>query len=629
MVMKLIYQTKTFFRDHPRLLNGLVVLAFLLYGIQSVYFAYTLDVTMDEGTYLMKGVLFWRGDYTPFQDYGPWMNKMPLAFLVPGAAQMIFAPGLLTGRMLSVCLNVWMLLGLWSVTRRLAGKGWAALVVWVLALNSGGIAVYSTATSQVQVAALLAWSLAAGLGKDRKLWQILIGAALACLVVLIRQNMLPLIPIFILYAFWQQGKKPGWLSLLVSVVIFGGFHLYYWPNIMRIWAPWMPAGLTRLILGEEFLIGAVSQNVHPVDFGFWTRAYAFFESYRIHTFLLVGLLIAAVYWPKRSHWKDDARYKDAVFLGVFFGITWAAHLWASVLQDACVFCYSGYISFFSPAGLLFVTLVFDSVPRKAPRWKEALGWLAMAFVFAGFGYAGYRDLFHWVPHLQVPRMRNLRFLPGTLELWRLLSNKYNWSFDLLERLLPALWMLGIGLIVLGLSAVIYHVYRKKTGESSLTWLFSVLSLILLVILSIFPIPGGGRNQVVCGENVIASHEQVGRYLAERVEPGSLVYWENDVSPLPLLSIPGVRIFPAQLDHDFNRMEGGNTDLLHRYGYWNDELARQWSQQADYLLVADRILGALEDNGQITAEFRQIGITPKVANCRPNSSIHIFARVDRP
>ncbi|HSV85713.1 MAG TPA: hypothetical protein VLH85_04005, partial [Levilinea sp.] len=58
--------------SHPRLPLILSLLAGCFFLIQAVIYAHVHDVTMDEGTYLMKGLVFIRGDYLPFQEYGPW-----------------------------------------------------------------------------------------------------------------------------------------------------------------------------------------------------------------------------------------------------------------------------------------------------------------------------------------------------------------------------------------------------------------------------------------------------------------------------------------------------------------------------------------------------------------------------
>jgi hypothetical protein len=603
----------------------LLSVGFIAYLGQSIYLAFHLNTTMDEGTYLIKGLYLIRGDYLLFQDYGFWMNKMPFAFLFPGAAQWLFTPGLRTGRFFSILLNMGMITGLWLAARNTAGKGWALALVWVSALNSSLITYYIAATSQVQSAVFLVWALVLLLGKNKRTWQILLGVLFSCIVVLIRQNMIILLPIVILYIFWKYGKKTGIYAFLLIGFTLGGFHLIYWPNGMRIWAPWMPASLSNQLLGDSFLKGSISQNVNPVDLGFLSRVFAFVESYRIHFFLLVGTILSLIYWAPRKRWSFDTQFKDAVFTGGLFLILAVMHLWASIFQDACVFCYSGYLAFFSPAGLIFVALALNSALRKASPARQFLGILALAGVFFGFGYASYRDLLNWVVTLPFFRIKNQQILPGKAEIWRLLHNKFGWSFDVLERALPAFFALGIFIILILLLGIWVRRHKNQKINSSYGWTVGVTCLLLGTVISIFPTPAGNRNELVCQENVLQGYEQVGQTLQRFVPADSLVYWENQSSPVPLLYIQPVRIFPAQMNQEFNRLTNGDSQLLNRYGYWNDELAKKWRQEADYLLLEENNLAALEASGEFGNDFHQIGVTQPIAACRPDSAIYVYQR----
>src|SRR5690349_4592834 len=113
----------------------LALLGLLVYIVQAVLFAHTTGSNLDEGGYLYKGLLFAEGVYRPFQPYGFWTNKAPLAFLIPGYVQEIFGAGLRTGRYLAIAESILAIIGLWIVTHRLAGKWLAAAAVWVLALS--------------------------------------------------------------------------------------------------------------------------------------------------------------------------------------------------------------------------------------------------------------------------------------------------------------------------------------------------------------------------------------------------------------------------------------------------------------------------------------------------------------
>ena len=60
------------------------------------------------------------------------------------------------------------------------------------------------------------------------------GSAAAALIVMTRENMLPVIPLFAILVFWQHGKKKGIQSITVMGVVFLGIHAIYYPEILRI-----------------------------------------------------------------------------------------------------------------------------------------------------------------------------------------------------------------------------------------------------------------------------------------------------------------------------------------------------------------------------------------------------------
>lgn len=98
----------------------LALLGLLAYFIQAMVFAHTTISNLDEGAYLLKGVLFATGEYRPF-DPGISTNKAPLAFLIPGFVQLIFGAGLRTGRYLAVFFGVMAVIGVWTASRRIGG----------------------------------------------------------------------------------------------------------------------------------------------------------------------------------------------------------------------------------------------------------------------------------------------------------------------------------------------------------------------------------------------------------------------------------------------------------------------------------------------------------------------------
>ena len=161
----------------------------LLYLIQAVIYAHTTVSSLDEGSYLIKGIFYWRGIYQPFEPYGPLTNKAPFAFLIPGFAEYLFGPGLRTGRYFSIFLGLLSIAGVWVTAHRWVGKWMAAGTVWIFALSPMIIKLYARTVSEVLIACLLAWMCVLVLDEERPLWQIVLGSVLAAIAVLTRQNM--------------------------------------------------------------------------------------------------------------------------------------------------------------------------------------------------------------------------------------------------------------------------------------------------------------------------------------------------------------------------------------------------------------------------------------------------------
>ena len=277
-----------------------LAMAFALAGMAvylafSIHFANTQRSTIDEGLYLYKGYLFAKGIYQPFQEYGPRTEYSPLSFLIPGYIQLWFGPGLLTGRIFAILVGILALWGLWAAARNLAGPWWATAAVWAVALNPAIIRFYSFGLSQGLVICLLMWMLFLALGRNRSTWQTCLGAVLAGLALLVRQNMAPVLPILLVYIFWQFGRKQGLLSTLagVSVVILG--NLVFWPGILMAWAPWLPASLTPFLDAWRPPEGVTpALNFRPDGL---TRLYTLLEGLRFHFVSLVGSIIGLMLWP--------------------------------------------------------------------------------------------------------------------------------------------------------------------------------------------------------------------------------------------------------------------------------------------------------------------------------------------
>lgn len=627
--------------------EGLAALGGILYLYQSWIYAHIQTTVLDEGSYLLKGYLYALGKYRPFQDYGPWSNHMPLSFLIPGYVQILFGPGLRTGRYFAIFLGCLMVVGLYILVRRLGGKWWAAGAVLAVALNPAEIKIYSMAISQVFVACLLVWILALTLGEGRPLWQIILGSVLTVILGLIRLNLFPVLPLFLGYVFWQHKWRAG---LAATFIVGGGYllgHLIYWPGIMRLWATWIPTDLAPFLIRWRPPV-APGGNL-PVDLH--TRLMSFLWGIRFHFVAVMGVVLTLALWPKKR-WKDTANFKAGVFLIGLFILMFVLHAWASLgthpqTDDAmgenyCVACFPLYLAFFSASGLALVAVSAPSWRWQISGWQQVLYAFLILVLTSALGYSAFPDigesiysrLLDPLLRIRVPRVRDLQLLPGNAEIRAYIENILGISqrglIHYSIRIFPLLIGILVGSGILLLAWLISRSLTRHYSSIQASWVSVAMVLLLGIGLIISPtvILGGGYKIYDCKGDVISRNEAVGAYLSGLIPPGALVYWFGGESVIPLLYLKEGRIFPPQINNGYTFRAGGESNALAKYGFWNEELARQWADQADYILIEeshfDGWISELVEGGG----FNELLPTPRTALCRDNSRFHIFKRRER-
>lgn len=588
----------------PVLAGWLGVVIYAWRAFESARFARS---NLDEGLYLFKGYLFATGVYTPFAPYQLWTNKGPLAFLIPGYVQTIFGPGLSTGRCFSIFLGVLMLWGAWVAARRLGNSWLAAAAVWALALSQG-VGIYSLVNSQVLVAAMLAWMLAFSLGSGRPLWQLTLGGVFAALIILTRQNMILVLPILAAYVFWEHGRKAALYSFLGGMVVLALGHALYWPDILQLWAPWLPRALTPFL--DAFRLTTSGVPRYAPDPDWQTRFLAIAQGLRGHFFALGGGLLALFLWPRRAAWKTDSQFKAALFLGALFAVLLALHFWASILHNYCVFCFGPYLAFFNIAGILFVLAVLIST-RALPRSPVQIMLLVLGVIlFAMIAYSIFEDLGDPLLNIAIPLFKDGSFRWGAI--WNVLEGKFALSRNLAKQYVS----LGFGLLAGLATAAIAFAFRRKDK-------FGVVPVNLFLIGGvIFSLSLSAASQP-CNIDVIAAFEEDGAYLARIVPPGSLVYWDGPSLAL-LAYIPGVEIFPAQLNQGAAFFLGGDPQELLRFGRWNQEAKEQWIEQAEFFIVEESKYPDWE--GFFSSDrFDEFPRAPQAVACYDGARVRIFKK----
>jgi len=596
----------------------IALLGLILYTIQALVYAHLLLPNLDEGSYLYKGYLLAEGLYKPFQPYGFWINKMYLSFFIWGWVQALFMPGLLAPRYVAVFLSVLSLLGLWIVSRRMGNRWLAAIAVWVLALDPTLIGTYSTARSQVLVICMLTWVLVFSLGAERPVWQIVGSAFLTGIMILTRENMVFIIPLLILYIFWQHGRKKGFLTLItIFVVLFIG-HIIYWPGIMYLWERWLPASLLHFLgqtspdLGKSILTSSAS----------WAaRLNSLSQVIRIQFIPFIGSIIVLLVWPKREAWKTSAHFRAAVFLGVLFFILLITHAWASIGDNYCVFCLSDYIAFWGNVGLLLV-VVSISAWNKTPSLfaKVAIVATVLAATTA-IGYALFAQIGSGLLNMPLPRLRAGHLLPGWASLWQVLSNKYHIVYADARGYIPAIAGLVVGILLLIISFIIFrhHPYRKTMYFASfVAYGFLILGLVLLPLLT------WTYEVDICQTDVLSSYGKIGAQLASIAPPGTKIYLDGTLTDVTLLYTHSADILLPQLN-DYNSLRiGGDPDQELRNGFWNEQIGLQWRNTADVFVIEEDRMSGWKD--YLTPDkFEQIPLSPTLFTCSTDANILLFKR----
>jgi hypothetical protein len=293
------------------------------------------------------------------------------------------------------------------------------------------------------------------------------------------------------------------------------------------------------------------------------------EGFRAHWLALLGGLTPIFFWPTRSEKEHDFRFRITLILTLMFLLLTVAHAWAALGLNYCVFCLAPYLAFFAPLGwLIFLT----SWPLlNWERHSGALWALSIVLLLIGIGWASYTDwgsplLNTYLARkiLSVGDWVSLRFLGIPLEQ------------ETRAIIVTTVLAIPLALMVGGCLVWLAH---QKNWRTSVSFLLAVS-----LLLSPTALLSGTRHPYDCGDDVLTAYEQFGENLREQGVSGK-IFWRTGRSPVPLLYlVDRIDVYPPQLNGFFSYWPSSESDLLARFGFWNDALERSWAANADYWLL---------------------------------------------
>lgn len=594
----------------------------LVYIFHALYIARTKTSFLDEGLYLYKGYLFASGQQIPFADYGVWTNHAILSFLIPGYVQKWFGPGLETGRYFMIFLSLFTLLGLWVFARRWGNEWRAAGVVWVMAFNPAEIKVHTLALSEGSIAAMLVWILVLTIGENRRRWQILLGAALTAPLALTRENMAFVPLILFLYIFWQHGWKMGFLAALCAGVLFAGGNAFYFPDNLKFWVTRVPGSLARFMSDWQMPNpGIIEELPEPEESNLYRIILYFWLTFRLHFVSLVSAVTVWLLWPFKGMRPITERMRAAIFMSVLLLVLYIAHIQAAFFGEFCISCILLYVGYFDFIGLMLLVIAVPFLARELSRFRRVIIFVVIALLVLGIGFSSHEDLSADFAKAMIERMDKVYLWNALLFVTKLPPLLlFRVSFVLLVSLLVVVFgWIGLGLVSRRLDSE--QLSGGKIGTVALN-----LFLIAGLILSPTGILGGGSDFFDCeGTDVLASYKRAGQELSAVIEPGSKIYWEGRLLAI-FLYLPDVKIYPPQMNHVHSYFKGGDSDTLLRFSQWNDELARKWLEEADYILFQNTEMVYLNDQILESGNYVKVMSAPKAEKCRWQSVINVYQRV---
>jgi len=604
---------------------ALLIVTYILNGFrvaESIWF------TMDEGSYLFKGYWFLTGQASPFEINGPITNKPPLAFLIPGLSQII-QPGIGSGRALNVLLLAGSLIGIWLILHRQGHAWWGNLALFLVVINPAWVEYYTRVMTQTPTLFFLVWSLFWGLGKDRGMSSLILAAGLGVLMVFIRHNLAFYLPILWAYMIWEHGFKKANLAFLPAVLLFVALNVLYWPEIFnQLWAKSLPTQIADGIFalsGTKPPYNPPNVGAEPITYSALQIIQEFFGAARI-SLAAIWIAFCALLLIPGSHF-ERSESKQAVALSLIFWVQLLIHILVVLDKNVLLYSFPAYLLFWAPTIFLLLPVIAQrsvELGRGGRVWAQAILFLILS---GGVGLNLYRTISIPLMNFQIPRLRDWRILPGEVELWRVVVNKFGIEFRQQEYLLA--WIIGIlgGLVIIGLVWLLgkLAVGIKITAQSGAAhfWIF----LMLITLLTPSPLLSGKSFDPLCDNNTLDAIARVGGEINAQVEPGALIFWGGHTHPTVgvLLYVEDVRVFPEQLNGQFYYNPGISLAESQASNEWSDAQAMEWLRVADYLIADPAHLGRWDGMlaGMPEVKVDQLTPTTPLEPCDPESTLYIY------
>ena len=318
--------------------------------------------------------------------------------------------------------------------------------------------------------------------------------------------------------------------------------------------------------------------------------------------------------------------RAAVFLALLYFTLFAVHAWVAVASRyenySCVFCFTPYLTFFDPLGILLLAIAFSTSWKQKPasRIIQILIVLFILVLSSGIGFSMFENVGREILYLSVPREPDGRTMADKVALVNMLTYRYGVDVPTVKKAISSGLGLLTGLLTLLFAFTFWLGTRKRHG-----YVYILINVYLILGIFLSPLLNIGENRIDCDQNLIIANERLGAYLSQIIPPHSLVYWDGGLSFTPMVYVADARIFPPQINGDYTYRIGGDAETLYRQSYWNEELKLQWMNSADVFIIENERYPSWKEflSPQAFEEYAEPLTAP---SCKKGAGLRIFHRL---
>jgi hypothetical protein len=348
---------------------------------------------------------------------------------------------------------------------------------------------------------------------------------------------------------------------------------------------------------------------------------------------MLGVFASLVFWPRK--WSSDNQKRIAILLTALFLVLLAAHFYAAITLNYNVFAFTVYLSFFDILGLFLVVSTYRNWNLNTGILVQVLVCVVLIVIVVGIAYSAsevgspYGLAIRAFLDRRALTFEGGKIMTARWKWWEVLKGRLGWEYATSVKSLGMILFLSfVTIFNICLTNILRGINKNNHKPFVSYLLIGFLGLGILGSPTVFL--GGSRDNYDCQLGVIDTYSQAVNEISNYIEDGEQVFWigsDTEVVLIGLTEEKDIGIFPQLLNTRYSFRFGGSSDQLAMRGFWNEELAQEWIDQSDTLLLEEQAFTGWFDPILPLVnldEFTQVGTT-SLTGCSPDERILIYQK----